>query len=603
MAFTSQFLEELKARLSVPDIVGRRVRLTRKGKEHQGLCPFHNEKTPSFYVYDDHYHCFGCGAHGSGVDFVMETEGLSFPEAVERLAHEVGMEIPVDTPEERERAKRRQTLHEVMETACKYFERSLRMPEGRAALEYLNGRGLDDAAIARFRLGFAPDGRGLLKAAMAREGADEAQIEAAGLIKRPDDGRAPYEYFRGRVMFPITDRRGRVIAFGGRILGDGEPKYLNSPETELFRKSRVLYGLAHAMGPARKAGRVVVAEGYMDVIALALAGIENAVAPLGTALTEDQIAELWRLVPEPILCFDGDAAGQRAAARAAERALPGLRSGLRLRFAMLPEGDDPDTMIRRGGAEAMERVLDAAQPLSQVLWTMEAPSGMPSAPEDKADLFKRLKSHAQRIEDPDLRGSFLDAMRARIWPPRDRNAPQRKQDPMASAVMTGREHANRERVDKTLRREQILLAVLVAHPDLFDEVGERLGSLAFSAPELDNLRQEVLKTLAGEVGLDSAGLQHHLRECGFSEAVDALLSPNVYSHAFFARADAPLDTAREGWEETYAFHVMDDLRNEVHNARDRLAGDTSDRNVDGLRALLREQWDRASDEDAPSAGG
>ena len=338
MAFSDQFLEELRARAGLADVVGRRVRLQRKGREHLGLCPFHKEKTPSFTVNEEKgfYHCFGCGAHGSVFDFVMQTEGLSFPEAVEKLAGEAGIDIPRDTPEEQERQRQRQTLYDVAEQAAVFFERQLRMPEGRRALDYLKSRGLDDATIARFRLGFAPPGRGALKGALAREGIPENLMLAAGLIIRPPGGAgdtpasAPgatthqtYDRFRGRVMFPIADARGRVIAFGGRILGEQEartggartgtendaagrgeaptgtdikgPKYLNSPETALFKKGEVLYGLKAASGPARKAGAIVVAEGYMDVISLNRAGIENAVAPLGTALTEEQMRLLWRV--------------------------------------------------------------------------------------------------------------------------------------------------------------------------------------------------------------------------------------------------------------------------------------------------------------------
>ncbi|MBT3306711.1 MAG: DNA primase, partial [Alphaproteobacteria bacterium] len=330
MSFSDQFLEDLRGRAGLADVVGRRVKLTRKGREHSGLCPFHKEKTPSFTVNEEKgfYHCFGCGEHGSVFDFVMQTEGLTFPEAVERLAGEAGMEIPQDSPEERQRQEQRQTLYDVTEKAAKFFKTQLHQPAGKAALEYLKGRGITDDTIQRFGLGFAPDGRGVMKEALSFEGIDEGRMIAAGLIIQPDDkSRDSYDRFRGRVMFPITDTRGRVIAFGGRILGQGEPKYLNSPETSLFHKGRVLYGQKMASGPARKSGEIIVTEGYTDVIALHQAGFENAVAPLGTALTEDQIKILWKIVPEPVLCFDGDAAGQKAASRAAERALPLLASG------------------------------------------------------------------------------------------------------------------------------------------------------------------------------------------------------------------------------------------------------------------------------------
>lgn len=318
MAFPPGFLDELRARIRLSDVVSRRVRLQKRGREFTGLCPFHNEKTPSFTVNDDKgfYHCFGCGAHGDAIDFEREQSGLSFREAVERLAADVGLAVPAPDPRAREREEARRGLADVVEIACQWFEERLRGPEGAPARAYLERRGLDQATIRRFRLGYAPDARdALIKAFSQGKGGDSArdaididQLIAAGLAKRPDDGRAPFDYFRGRVMFPITDRRGRVIAFGGRVLGDGEPKYLNSPDTPLFEKGRVLFGWHVAREAARSAGTVLVTEGYMDVIALAQAGFDHAVAPLGTALTEQQIRELWRMAPEPVVCLDGDTA-------------------------------------------------------------------------------------------------------------------------------------------------------------------------------------------------------------------------------------------------------------------------------------------------------
>ena len=278
MAFSDQFLEDLRARAGLADVIGRRVKLTKKGREHLGLCPFHKEKTPSFTVNEDKgfYHCFGCGEHGSVFDFVMATEGLNFPEAVEKLAGEAGMEVPQDSPEERQRQEQRQTLYDVTEKAARFFQHQLLSPAGKQAHDYLKGRGLTDETIKRFRLGFAPDGRNVLKQALAGDGIEDARMIATGMLIQPDDkNRDNYDRFRGRVMFPITDTRERVIAFGGRILGDGEPKYLNSPETSLFHKGRVLYGLKQASGPARKAGSIIVTEGYTDVIALSQAGLTN----------------------------------------------------------------------------------------------------------------------------------------------------------------------------------------------------------------------------------------------------------------------------------------------------------------------------------------
>ena len=373
MAFPPQFLDELRTRLPVSEVVGKKVRLTRKGREFTGLCPFHNEKTPSFTVNDDKafYHCFGCGQHGDVITFAMETDGLSFPEAIERLAGQAGLEVPQSSPQERERAKVRSTLYDVVEQVCAWYEEQLSQPGGRDAYDYLRGRGFTDETIGTFRLGFAPDGRGRLLQAMEARGVRQDQLVEAGLIKMPEGGGNPRDYFFNRVIFPINDSRGRVIAFGGRILGDGQPKYLNSPETPLFHKGRSLYNFTMAREASRDAGTVIVAEGYTDVIALAQAGLPNSVAPLGTALTEDQMRLIWRIADEPVLCFDGDTAGERAALRAAERALPLLQPGKTLRFMALPSGDDPDTLIKARGAEGFRTLLAGAHQLVDVLWQSE----------------------------------------------------------------------------------------------------------------------------------------------------------------------------------------------------------------------------------------
>ncbi|HZX87226.1 MAG TPA: DNA primase, partial [Reyranella sp.] len=316
MAFPPGFLDELRARLSLSEVVGRKVSLKRRsGAEYAGLCPFHNEKTPSFTVNDKKgfFYCFGCHEKGDAVGFVMKTEGLSFPEAVEKLAREVNLPVPRATPVERERAERVSTLQQVVEEAARWFQKQLRLPVGRQGLDYLRGRGLEDTTIDDFRLGFAPDSRDGLLSHLKRENVPIDKIVEAGLAIQPDDNREPYDRFRGRVMFAINDRRGRVIAFGGRVMGAGEPKYLNSPETPLFHKGANLYCLDRARQAVTKDQPVIVAEGYMDVIALHGAGFTGAVAPLGTALTEGQLAELWKLADEPYLCFDGDSAGRRAA--------------------------------------------------------------------------------------------------------------------------------------------------------------------------------------------------------------------------------------------------------------------------------------------------
>ena len=351
-------------------MIGRTVKLTRSSRDWKGCCPFHGEKTPSFYVYDDHYHCFGCGEHGDVITFVMKTTGASFMEAVEELARQAGMQVPKPTPQAAEAEARRAGLSDVLEAAGRQYQAWLAAPEGRAALDYLRGRGLTDATIRKFGLGWSGEGRGALATALRGQNIKPDQLIEAGLMKQGDHGAV--DMFFGRVMFPIRDKRGAMLSFGGRIMGDGQPKYVNGPETPVFSKRRSLYGLNFARETVRKGAQLIVVEGYMDVIALSQAGFGGAVAPLGTALTEEHLEEIWKLSPEPVICFDGDAAGQRAALKTVELALAHLTPERSLRLLRLPAKDDPDSLIRRGGAAAFQAELDKAQPLSAALYDMLA---------------------------------------------------------------------------------------------------------------------------------------------------------------------------------------------------------------------------------------
>jgi DNA primase len=603
MSISPGFLEELRNRISVSDIVGKRVKLTKKGREHSGLCPFHSEKSPSFTVNDEKgfYHCFGCGSHGGAVDFIMNTEGLSFPEAVESLAQQAGMEIPKDTPEQRIHLEKRTTLYDVMEQACVYYERLLRMPEGRIGLEYLRNRGLSEEIIKRFRLGFSSNNQGGLRSALKREGIEDALMIEAGLLIQPDDPkRQPYDRFRERVMFPITDRRGKVIAFGGRILGDGKPKYLNSPETPLFHKGNVLYALAQSREAAHKLDQVIVTEGYMDVIGLAQGGFHNAVAPLGTALTEDQIKLLWKLSKTPLLCFDGDAAGQRAAIRGAERALPHLKPGLSLHFVTMPPGEDPDSLIKNEGRAAMQTLLDASIPLSELIWRTESEGKDLDTAEDRASLDDQLKKHAFKIEDETVRSHFLSAFKDRMWKEINKKKERAPFKPQKNWRFDKKIHhthldANSGRntkVDASVWRETLLIASVIFHPAILDEVGERLGLMNFKTDSLDKLRQEVLKTLDGEFDLDSNTLQGHLQKSGFSDSLNALLNkfhaPNggtFIGHENFLRPDKPVEDVIRGWEHTFKLYLNErDLLAEFKELKRRLSLDMTPQNWSQLQA-------------------
>jgi DNA primase len=428
MSLSPQWLDELRARISLSGVISRTTRLIKAGHEFKACCPFHNEKSPSFTVNDTKgfYHCFGCGAHGDAIRWMTDQRGLGFMDAVKELAAEAGMEVPAPDPRAAEAAEKRDSLHDVMAAAQAFFKESLNSSGGQQARAYLATRGFDAHTIERFGFGFAPDNRQALKEAL-KQFPEEKLIEA-GLRIAVDD-KEPYDRFRGRLMLPIEDARGRVIAFGGRILDAAKtdaPKYLNSPDTPLFDKGRTLYNL-HRAGPAsRQSGRLVVVEGYMDVIALAAAGISDAVAPLGTALTERQIEMLWRLVESPVLCFDGDAAGQRAAMRAVVRALPLLRPAHSLRIVRLPAGLDPDDLIKRDGPAAMERALAGGQSLLDTLWDHERAALPLETPEDKAGLKARLLAHVELIADPDIKALYrrdlLERFSAFAFPKREQPA-------------------------------------------------------------------------------------------------------------------------------------------------------------------------------------
>ena len=422
MSLTPAFLDELRMRTSLSTLIGRTIKVTKAGREYKACCPFHNEKTPSFTINDEKgfYHCFGCGAHGDAIRWMTDQRGLPFMEAVKELAQAASMDVPAPDPRAAKRAEAAKGLHDAMAAAQNFFEDQLGGIDGAEARAYLARRGISDATRRAFGFGYSPDSRGKLKTAL-RDFGDPMLVEA-GLLIDPDalDGdakrttkRDSYDRFRGRLMLPIRDIRGRVIAFGGRILGAGEPKYLNSPDTPLFDKGRTLYNIDRASPASRTSGRVIVVEGYMDVIALAQAGFDDAVAPLGTALTEHQIERLWKMVEVPILCFDGDGAGQKAAIRAAIRALPLLRPGHSLAFATLPAGKDPDDLIRAEGPAAMNAVLASAQPLVDRLWNHEQGVAPLDTPEQKAALKQRLGAITEAIQHPDVRAHYAHAFRER----------------------------------------------------------------------------------------------------------------------------------------------------------------------------------------------
>jgi DNA primase len=523
-------------------LVGRRVKLQRKGRLFWGLCPFHKEKTPSFKVDNErrNYHCFGCGAGGTAFTWLTEAEGLSFPEAVERLAGEAGVPLPAPSAAHKESENRRKSLFDVISLAAGFFRDQLRGAGGATARRYLESRGLRPEVWAQFGLGYAPARTPSLESFLRGQGVEIAAMVDAGLVRAGEDGKPPRDFFYDRLMFPIADIRGRIVAFGGRgLTPDAKPKYINTGETPLFSKGRLLYNLHQARDAAHKGAPLILAEGYMDVIALVEAGFHGAVAPLGTALTEDQLALLWRICPEPVCCFDGDEAGLRAAKRASHLALPHLVPGQSLRFVFLPKDEDPDTLIRGQGAEAFRALLGKAQPLSDVLWAGETEGRDFSTPERRAGLEAELEKLAKSIGDSRVAEHYRQNFRERMsrafgradrpaqtrWQDRrrrDRRGPQPVAvEAVSPAVKRSALAANTPAAAKNLI-ERRLLGLLLSAPELMERNIEALAWVRFSDPQLDRLRNVLLNLAASHERLESAAVEGHLVSQGLGVVAERL---------------------------------------------------------------------------------
>jgi DNA primase len=607
MSIPPRFLDELRDRLTLSEVIGRRVKLTRAGREFKACCPFHHEKSPSFYINDDKqfYHCFGCGAHGDVIGFLMQNDSLSFIEAVEALAAEAGMQVPQQSPQAVEQAKKEKSLHSLLDDTAKFFEAALREPRHRDALDYIQGRGVPEALMAAFRLGFAPeDGRALFRHLKDR-GYETAQMVEAGVVRRSEKGGDPYSFFRDRVMFPVADRRGRVVAFGARVLpehlrpqayANGKPpKYINSSDTPLFHKGTMLYSEAHARQAAHDGGPVIVVEGYLDVMSCFGAGFPGAVAPLGTALTEEQILSLWKMIPgdekTPILCFDGDDAGRRAAARACERLLPMLKPYHSARFVFLPQGQDPDSLIRAKGKNAFEAELAKAVPLVDVLWDHHWQGRRFDTPEAKAGLAAMLNNEIARIADRTVQRNYKRAIEEKIY-----NAFGKKKF-TSGKVKKGfqDDKINLERDRTLLRRpvsaeegqskERVLFAILINHPHIFEAVGEAFARIELADRRLDLLRQAAMGAIEGNPSLDSTALQSHLKDQGFGDELNSVLSDAVYNHAGFARPNAPSEGILAGWHDAIRFMHDRTMTMEIHQARQALATDFTVENEQRIMSL------------------
>lgn len=617
MRFSPQFLEELRERLPVSEVVGRRVKLKKAGREWRGLSPFNQEKTPSFFVNDQKqaWFDFSSGKNGSIFDFVMMTEGVAFPEAVERLAAMAGVPMPRVSQEETVREQRRKTLHEVIDLAAKFFESTLQSRAGAKARGYLADRGIGPETQVRFRMGYAPADRFALKEHLGHQGIPVEDMIEAGLTIAGDDIPVPYDRFRDRVMFPIPDWRGRLIAFGGRALDPEAPaKYLNSPETPLFHKGSILFNGAKARQAVHDGKALIVVEGYVDVIAMVTAGFEGAVAPLGTALTEEQLGLLWRIADEPMLCFDGDKAGRRAAYRAVDLALPKLLPAKSLSFAMLPEGQDPDDLIRSGGRAAMDEVLKSARPLADILWMRETESGAFETPERRAALEGRIGEILGGIGHEAVRKYYKQEFDARVralfMPQRSqgfergrryetagrrsgggnqrgnwRNGQRSEPDPFASpSPRIGQSSLVRGHRSAMPTREALILMAVIEHPWLLETHLEEFAEIELIHPDADQLRRAVLETASGEAAIDSGTLKRDLSARGADPLIMRVRGAITHTSDWPARAGAGEADVSQWWAHIVTLHRKTrTLNRELKDAERALGDDPSEANFAWIR--------------------
>ncbi|QPC91396.1 DNA primase [Mesorhizobium sp. INR15] len=617
MRFPPAFLDEIRDRVPISQVIGMRVAWDRKKTnaprgDYWACCPFHGEKSPSFHCEDKkgRYHCFGCSVSGDHFKFLTELDGMSFPEAVEKVAEMAGVPMPVRDAQEERREKERASLTDVMEMATTFFQERLQGPEGAKARAYLRDRGLTPATQQSFRLGFAPDSRNALKEYLAAKGVPKADIEACGLVRHGDDIPVSYDWFRDRIMFPIPDSRGKIIAFGGRALApDALAKYMNSPDTELFHKGNVLYNFARARqamskGALAKGGTVIAVEGYMDVIALAQAGFENVVAPLGTALTENQLELLWRMAGEPVLCFDGDKAGLKAAWRAADMVLPVVQAGRTARFALLPEGKDPDDLVKAEGPDAFRIVLAEARPLADLLWMRETAGGVFDTPERRAQLGKTLSELTGRIRDESVRYHYQQEMRERVQSffgaqrgarqGRDgggRQGGQGKPPPpggqfakagggrTAITESLGRSALVKRGGEMMSVREATIIVALVNHPALIDENFAHIEFLDLANSDLKRLHAAILDAMAHDMANDRHAVVATIERAGCAAIWERAVGLIRRMRQWPALETAALDDARDAFSQ--ALHLQRSARTlhkELKQAEAALATDPTDEN-------------------------
>ncbi len=629
MRFPPSFLDDIRNRVSISSVIGRKVawdrRKTNAGKgDYWACCPFHGEKSPSFHADDrkGRYYCFGCKVSGDIFTYLVEKEGVPFPEAVAQLAQEAGLPMPVVSEADMQREEQRASLYEIMEFAAKFFEAELQTSRGAKARGYLSDRGLSAAIQKEFGIGYAPDDRSALRTHLAEKNVSVEQMAEAGLVVSGTDIPVAYDRFRDRVIFPIRDARGRVIAFGGRALrADVPAKYLNSPDTPLFHKGEILYNFDKARGVAHTSSQLIAVEGYVDVIAMFRAGFSEAVAPLGTALTENQLALMWKTVAEPTLCFDGDSAGQKAAYRALDLALPLLKPGHSLKFAFLPEGQDPDDLLKAEGPEAVKAVIAAAEPMAAVLWQRALNENDRTTPERRALFERDLKTLIRLIQDETVQKHYLADVQERLntlfrgqpvarggFTKGTRDRPRLKWGQKAWEVAQPASQQLKALASKTgfastsERRERMIVLSVINHPELLHDVWSEFAATELSSRELDSLRSLILDSASSEESLETAGLRGHLLSKGFGPLLDRLETQAKRLNEWFLGPDAAQDDARTGLRQMIALHHKAvTLDRELKAAEAAFAGEPTEENLNALVAV-RDQLLSASGSEAQILG-
>ena len=607
MSLGANFFDELRNRVTLSEVIGKRVKVTRAGREYKACCPFHHEKTPSFTINDDKqfYHCFGCGAHGDVIKFVTEHDNIGFMDAVEMLAAEAGMQVPKQSPQAAQQAKKENDLYDLLEEATILMEQCLDDPRNADALGYLLDRGITRETIKQFRIGFAPEDGQYIRKVLLQKGYSDKDMLKAGFLRPSTRGGEPYAFFRDRIMFPVPDRRGRIVAYGGRVLPEhmrppqrGDfvpPKYINSSETLLFHKGRMLYGEPTARRAAADGQDIILVEGYLDVIACVQAGIKGALAPMGTAVTEEQIMSMWQMIPSeskiPILCFDGDNAGRKAAVRVCDRSLPLLEPGKSVSFAFMPDGEDPDSLIKSMGALGFKKIIERSISLFDFLWSTHTHGRDINTPDMKASIKKQLENEVARITNKDVQDFYKSDLRVRVskvfYPPRQYgykgNIAGMKRP---SQVSVKPRTPNVQKMQKQHLVSRVLLSAIINHPHIFESVEEVLSNMVVRDKRMDKLRQNLISFLYENNDAERVNLIDHLEKTGFSQEIRDICNESVYVHASFCSPSADKGNIQSRWLGYWNDCNDAGLEEEIQNGWKRAYFDSDEKEEDKLRSLL-----------------